>query len=145
LYEERLRKESELESMEADAALAKSIQDAENVKLSDHINAKEVHESIQHPHPEENEVRAPMRTGYTERLISGGSTPEATSLGGFWNSLFNPSSIGNSERLLPVSNQNNHSSSLSRWMYSIRKNIRSIIIILTVMILMLYVMIVASK
>ena len=121
-YQERIRKESEMEMIQADEALAKSLQEKEDQMLADHARANDVRDSIQHPTNEDAGVREPIRTGYTERLI-GDEVDDAV------NRVRNPSRIwsifsrraisGSSESLLPTSSDSmTHPSSrlLSVWL-----------------------------
>ena len=106
LYQERLRKESEMEMIQADEALAKSLQDQENRRNADHSHASDIHESIQHPPNLEEAVREPMRTGYSERLIEDDTDERAERIRNpsrIW-SLFSRRALsGSSESLLPSS------------------------------------------
>jgi hypothetical protein len=138
-YEDRVRKESELESIEADAALAKSLQEAEESRAKDAITAHEISESIQHP--ENPGTRAPLRTGYTERLIEDDPVPVS---GGFW-SIFYRSVGGDSQRLLPVSTTETNHAGFSRILALIWANWRSITILLVIVLLTLYIMHMASS
>jgi hypothetical protein len=105
-YHERLKIESEMEMVQADEALAKSLQERENQMFADHAQAVDVRNSIQHPANAEDGVRDPIRTGYTDRLI-GNEVDDAG------NRVRNPSRIwsifsrraisGSSESLLPSS------------------------------------------
>ena len=103
-YKERIRKESEMEMIEADEALARSLQQMENNKIADRSLASEIHESIQHPPNLEDGVRAPLRTGYTERLIGDDTDDRANTVRNpsrIWSMFSRRAISGSSESLLP--------------------------------------------
>ena len=106
-YQERLRKESEVEMIQSDEALAKSLQDQENMKFADHSHASDIHNSIQHPENLEEAVRAPLRTGYTERLIddeAGARANRVRNPSRIWSMFSRRAFSESSESLLPPPN-----------------------------------------
>ena len=145
-YQERIRKESELELIAADEALARSLQEKENLTHTDHIHATEIREHIQHPDDKEDTVRAPLRTGYTERLIGDDSDDSANRVRNpsrIWSMFSRRAISGSSESLLPTVSQT--PSTLSRSWASFLKFLRAyyavlIPVLLAVTFLMYYIL-----
>ena len=96
-----------MEMIQSDEALARSLQEKENTRTADHSNASDIHDSIQHPPNMEEAIRAPLRTGYEERLIDDETDDRVNRVRNpsrIWSMFSRRAISGSSEALLPPGN-----------------------------------------